>query len=134
MLHAALLATGLADDLEQRCGGERDGKRRHVSDACGESVQFAAALTGADNHDEEEAEKDRTDGELAGTALKKEQKEAYDGERPRQGRARARKQNRIRTSAAGSVTRPRFRTLLSFFDAALVRRFWAALAVTCRVE
>ena len=68
MLHAALLATGLADDLEQRCGA-RDGERRHVSNACGESVQFAAALTGADDHDEEEAKKDRTDGELAGTAL-----------------------------------------------------------------
>ena len=70
MLHAALLATGLADDLEQRCGA-RHGERRHVSNACGESVQFAAALTGADDHDEEEAEKDRTDGELAGTALQK---------------------------------------------------------------
>ena len=70
MLHAALLATGLADDLEQRCGA-RDGERWHVTNACGESVQFAAALTGADDHDEEEAKKDRTDGELAGTALQK---------------------------------------------------------------
>ena len=47
----------------------RDGERRHVSDACGESVRLAAALTGADDHDEEEAKKDRADGELAGTAL-----------------------------------------------------------------
>ena len=38
------------------------------------------------------------------------------------------------TSAAGSVTRPRLFTLLSFLTAALVRRFCAELAVTCALE